>query len=210
MISPTLRLGGSLVHRHVQRIPRALRLNAPPVWLEAEGASRSAASMTAAATASSSESSWRNKQGRRDGRDLRRRQGKWRVGMFAPALLCAKANHNAYDSPAFLNYLVPGRLPKDRPMPRYFLHIRDVCETTDTDGIELAGCDEARTEAIRAAGEALKEYGAKFWQGPSLHLSMKDESGETVCHFISKPSANDRRQIQTEALPIIWNSLVVG
>jgi hypothetical protein len=130
--------------------------------------------------------------------------------MFAPALLCAKANHNAYDSPAFLNYLVPGRLPKDRPMPRYFLHIRDVCETTDTDGIELAGCDEARTEAIRAAGEALKEYGAKFWQGPSLHLSMKDESGETVCHFISKPSANDRRQIQTEALPIIWNSLVVG
>ena len=43
-----------------QTIPRALRLNAPPVWLEAEGARRSAAtigSMTAAATASSSESS---------------------------------------------------------------------------------------------------------------------------------------------------------
>ena len=43
-----------------QTIPRALRLKAPPVWLEAEGARRSAAtigSMTAAATASSSESS---------------------------------------------------------------------------------------------------------------------------------------------------------
>ena len=40
-----------------QTIPRALRLNAPPVWLEAEGARRSAATMgsiTAAATASSS------------------------------------------------------------------------------------------------------------------------------------------------------------
>src|SRR5215207_10051071 len=46
--------------RSLQTIPRALRLNAPPVWLEAEGARRSAAtigSMTAAATASSSESS---------------------------------------------------------------------------------------------------------------------------------------------------------
>ena len=43
-----------------QTIPRALRLNAPPVWLEAEGARRSAATIgniTAAATASSSESS---------------------------------------------------------------------------------------------------------------------------------------------------------
>ena len=41
-------------------MPRALRLKAPPVWLEAEGARRSAAtigSITAAATASSSESS---------------------------------------------------------------------------------------------------------------------------------------------------------
>ena len=49
-------------HRLVvgQTMPRTLRLNAPPVWLEAEGASRSAAtigSITAAATASSSESS---------------------------------------------------------------------------------------------------------------------------------------------------------
>src|SRR5215203_575339 len=46
--------------RSLQTIPRALRLNAPPVWLEAEGARRSAAtigSMTAAATASSSENS---------------------------------------------------------------------------------------------------------------------------------------------------------
>ena len=43
-----------------QITPRALRLKAPPVWLEAEGARRSAATMgsiTAAATASSSESS---------------------------------------------------------------------------------------------------------------------------------------------------------
>ena len=46
--------------RSLQTIPRTLRLNAPPVWLEAEGARRSAAtigSITAAATASSSESS---------------------------------------------------------------------------------------------------------------------------------------------------------
>ena len=41
-------------------MPRTLRLKAPRVWLEAEGARRSAATMgsiTAAATASSSESS---------------------------------------------------------------------------------------------------------------------------------------------------------
>src|SRR5215204_6202942 len=43
-----------------QTMPRALRLKAPPVWLEADDARRSAATMgsiTAAATASSSESS---------------------------------------------------------------------------------------------------------------------------------------------------------
>ena len=71
MISPTLRLGGSLVHRHVQTIPRTLRLNAPPVWLEALGARRSAAtigSMTAAATAQLSPaiaSSWGRRESER-------------------------------------------------------------------------------------------------------------------------------------------------
>ena len=66
-------------------------------------------------------------------------------------------------------------------MPRYFLHVRDIKETIDTEGIELAGVGEARSEAIRAAGEALSEYGHKFWHGPELKLWMTDESGNTVC-----------------------------
>jgi hypothetical protein len=66
-------------------------------------------------------------------------------------------------------------------MPRYFLHIRDVRETPDLEGMELAGPDEARTEVIRATGEALKEYGTKFWDGPVLQVWMTDEAGETVC-----------------------------
>src|SRR5215208_3580439 len=56
-------LAAALPERSLQTIPRTLRLKAPPVWLEAEGARRSAAtigSITAAATASSSESSIRS------------------------------------------------------------------------------------------------------------------------------------------------------
>lgn len=68
-------------------------------------------------------------------------------------------------------------------MPRYFLHMRDLKETIDTEGIELAGEDDARIEVIRSAGEALADYGAKFWHGPALQVWMTDENNVVICEL---------------------------
>ena len=66
-------------------------------------------------------------------------------------------------------------------MPRYFLHVRDVEETVDREGLDLPGLAEARKETVVAAGEALAEYGGKFWHGPELRIWMTDETDRTVC-----------------------------
>ena len=50
-------------------------------------------------------------------------------------------------------------------MPRYFFHVMDGRAHVDTEGSELAGLDEVRSEAIRAAGEILADQGRLFWKG---------------------------------------------
>ena len=45
-------------------------------------------------------------------------------------------------------------------MPRYFFHVDDGRDIPDQEGVELAGPDEARAQAVIACGEALKDlYG---------------------------------------------------
>jgi hypothetical protein len=66
-------------------------------------------------------------------------------------------------------------------MPRYFFHVHDGQDLPDEDGIILAGADEARAQAIIAAGEALKDLGPKFWSHPDGQMHVTDEQGATVC-----------------------------
>ena len=65
-------------------------------------------------------------------------------------------------------------------MPRYFFHVRHDAEMPDHDGIELAGPEEVRAEAIRTAGEMIKDDGRHFWQ-VEWQMRVTNEAGETVC-----------------------------
>jgi hypothetical protein len=65
-------------------------------------------------------------------------------------------------------------------MPRYFFHV-DGQEIIDHDGTELAGVEEARTEAVVVSGEMLKDHGRKFWNNGEWRPHVTDEAGQTVC-----------------------------
>ena len=68
-------------------------------------------------------------------------------------------------------------------MPRYFFHVHDGQSFSDEDGVELGGIDEARDQAVVAAGEALRDKGGKFWKGGEWFMRVVDENGETVCRL---------------------------
>ena len=66
-------------------------------------------------------------------------------------------------------------------MPRYFFHVHDSEEMLDREGTVLAGFDEARAEAIKTAGEMLRDAGRRFWDGAEWRMWVTDEAGATVC-----------------------------
>ena len=68
-------------------------------------------------------------------------------------------------------------------MPRYYFHVKDSRESIDRDGVELPGIDEARTQAVIAAGEALKDLDGEFWKSAGWRMWVTDESGATVCEL---------------------------
>ena len=53
-----------------------------------------------------------------------------------------------------------------RTMPRYYFHVHDGHEVPDEDGVDLSDDDDARTQAVIAAGEALRDTGRTFWKHP--------------------------------------------
>ena len=68
-------------------------------------------------------------------------------------------------------------------MPRYFFHVHDGNAVPDDDGVELSGAEEARAQAVLAAGEALRDTAQRFWRHPEWSMHVVDESGETVCRL---------------------------
>lgn len=66
-------------------------------------------------------------------------------------------------------------------MPRYFFHVHDGQDFPDLDGTELDGPEQARKQAVTAAGEARKDSGLKFWNHGEWRMHVVDESGATVC-----------------------------
>lgn len=66
-------------------------------------------------------------------------------------------------------------------MPRYFFNVHDGADILDDEGVELAGADEARAQAVVSAGEMLKDHGPKFWNHGEWRMVVLDESGATVC-----------------------------
>jgi len=66
-------------------------------------------------------------------------------------------------------------------VPRYFFHVQDGSNFVDEDGTELSGVEEARTQAVVASGEALKDQAAKFWNSGDWLMNVVDEDGAAVC-----------------------------
>ncbi|MBM6582998.1 hypothetical protein ILT44_22600 [Microvirga sp. BT689] len=48
------------------------------------------------------------------------------------------------------------------------------------DGIELPGLKEARREAIRTAGEIIRDSSSGSWHGPDWHMEVTDAVGKGV------------------------------
>jgi hypothetical protein len=65
-------------------------------------------------------------------------------------------------------------------VPRYFFHFRDGRSVDDAEGVELCSAREAMTEAVRAAGEMLKEQAEQFWHDTEWRMDVADELGRVV------------------------------
>jgi hypothetical protein len=67
-------------------------------------------------------------------------------------------------------------------MALFFFHVSENgAEILDHDGVEFPSLQEARAQAVVAAGEAIKDLGETFWRTEAWHMSVTDESGATVC-----------------------------
>ena len=67
-------------------------------------------------------------------------------------------------------------------MPRYFFHVRDGQDLTDTEGSELPDLKAVRTEALQASGEMLRgiKGEADFWSGHDWIMNVEDEASRPV------------------------------
>ena len=66
-------------------------------------------------------------------------------------------------------------------MPRYYFHVMDGRVVIDEDGTELAGPEDVRREAIRAAGEILANGEAASLAGGHVwNMTVADEDAKTV------------------------------
>ena len=75
-------------------------------------------------------------------------------------------------------------------MPRYFFHVDGGSEQPDTEGTELAGMGQVRSEAVHLTGEILRDMGGRFWGHPEWTLTVTDQTGAEVLGL--RVSANAR------------------
>ena len=68
-------------------------------------------------------------------------------------------------------------------MPRYFFHIHDGKDIPDLEGTELSSPEEARSQAVIACGEALKDLDGAFWDSGEWTMTVNDWQGNLVCEL---------------------------
>ena len=64
-------------------------------------------------------------------------------------------------------------------MPHYFFHVRDRRDLPDEDGADLPDMQAVRGEAIRAAGEMVRDLDGAF-TGEEWTMEVTDEAGRPV------------------------------
>ncbi len=73
---------------------------------------------------------------------------------------------------------------------RYYFHVRGAVEFVDKDGCELATPDDAYLQAVRSAGEYLRDDPEAMLEGQDLRIEVDDPGGHLVFAF----TAAGRRQ----------------
>ena len=68
-------------------------------------------------------------------------------------------------------------------MPRYYFHIENGVTIMDMLGTDLAGDVEARDEAVKTAGEMMKDQGARFWSGTEWSMLVMNTARSVVCRI---------------------------
>ena len=85
-------------------------------------------------------------------------------------------------------------------MPRYFFHVDGGSEQPDTEGTELAGMGQVRSEAVRLTGEILRDMGGRFWRHPEWTLTVTNETGAEVLGL--RVSANEQHDPADVVIPL--------
>ena len=65
----------------------------------------------------------------------------------------------------------------EHALPRYFFTVRDGRDLPDLDGTELPDLAAVRTEAVRYAGELLRDGVGEFWSGHEWRMEVTDVTG---------------------------------
>jgi hypothetical protein len=65
-------------------------------------------------------------------------------------------------------------------VPIYHFIVHDGSNVPDPDGTELASLSVARLEAVKLAGELLRDQPQTFWDGSDWHLDVTDERGHIL------------------------------
>ncbi|WP_425471772.1 DUF6894 family protein [Rubellimicrobium rubrum] len=66
---------------------------------------------------------------------------------------------------------------KDPAMPRYFFHVESGARFHDDPGVAMAGPENARSEAVLAVGEMLRDIDGEFWAAPSSACTWSMRTG---------------------------------
>lgn len=63
-------------------------------------------------------------------------------------------------------------------MPLFYFHVRDGVDIPDKEGTECASLEDARNQAVKSAGESIKELGPTFWDADhDWQMTVTDEGG---------------------------------
>ena len=57
---------------------------------------------------------------------------------------------------------------------RYYFNEKDTAYRADDEGLEFAGIDQARLEAVRYAGEVLRDHPTLVWTGEDFRIEVTD------------------------------------
>lgn len=83
-------------------------------------------------------------------------------------------------------------------MPVYHFHLHDGAYFPDEEGVDLADLDAARQEAVRHAGQQLKENPRSLWDGNEWILEVADSRGHVLFSLmfraVSSPDTQPQRQ----------------